>query len=267
MRVFDNVAYPLRILRMPKAEIDSKVKATLDLVEMGPYADRPAPALSGGQQQRVAIARALVFEPRVLLLDEPLSNLDARLRTQMGEEFRSVQQRLGITSLYVTHDQEEAMSLSDRIAVMHAGQVLQFGKPEEIYERPVNRVVAQFFGSPNVLQATVRDSRQQDGETWLAVEGEGWSGKCKAGEPFAPGDAVVVIIRPENMTIGQASGEDRLGWTGQVSNAVYRGANRTISVATPTQTLQIDLPALRAAKVGETVTVSSAGADAWAVKP
>jgi iron(III) transport system ATP-binding protein len=267
MRVFDNVAYPLRIRRLPKADVDSKVKATLDLVEMGQYADRPAPALSGGQQQRVAIARALVFEPRVLLLDEPLSNLDARLRTQMGEEFRGVQQRLGITSLYVTHDQEEAMSLSDRIAVMHAGEVLQFGKPEEIYERPVNRIVAQFFGSPNVLAATVHDAHKHDGEIWLSLEGEGWSGRCKAGEQFPSGASVVVVIRPENMTIGQTGGDDRLTWTGKVTNAVYRGANRTISVETPKQTLQVDLPALRAAKIGETVEVSAAAAHAWAVKP
>ncbi len=108
------------------------------------YADRPAPLLSGGQQQRVAIARALVFEPEVLLLDEPLSNLDAKLRSQMGDEFRALQKRLGITTLYVTHDQEEAMALSDRIVVMHAGKVLQIGAPEEIYRQPVRREVAAF---------------------------------------------------------------------------------------------------------------------------
>ncbi len=120
MTVFDNVAYPLRIRRRSKAEIRERVLGALALVEMEKFADRPAPALSGGQQQRVAIARALVFEPEVLLLDEPLSNLDARLRTQMGDEFRKLQKRLGITSLYVTHDQEEAMALSDRVVVMEA---------------------------------------------------------------------------------------------------------------------------------------------------
>ena len=129
---------------------------------MEKFADRPAPALSGGQQQRVAIARALVFEPEVLLLDEPLSNLDARLRTQMGDEFRKLQKRLGITTLYVTHDQEEAMALSDRVVVMEAGKILQVGTPEEIYQRPTSRSVAAFFGSPNLLEAKVVDCRTAD---------------------------------------------------------------------------------------------------------
>ena len=117
---------------------------------MDHFADRPAPALSGGQQQRVAIARALVFEPEVLLLDEPLSNLDARLRAQMGDEFRSLQKRLGITSLYVTHDQDEAMALSDRVVLMRSGKILQVGPPQDIYQRPNSEVVAAFFGAPNL---------------------------------------------------------------------------------------------------------------------
>src|SRR6202044_898898 len=125
MTVFENVAYPLRVRRRPAAEIRDLVLRALRLVEMERYADRPAPALSGGQQQRVAIARALVFEPEVLLLDEPLSHLDARLRTQMGVEFRALQRRLRITTLYVTHDQEEAMALSDRVVVMQRGRILQ----------------------------------------------------------------------------------------------------------------------------------------------
>src|SRR5215468_11231033 len=118
MTVFENVAYPLRVRRRPAAEIRDLVMRTLRLVEMEGFAERPAPALSGGQQQRVAIARALVFEPKVLLLDEPLSNLDAKLRLQMGDEFRAIQKRLGMTTLYVTHDQSEAMALSDRVVVM-----------------------------------------------------------------------------------------------------------------------------------------------------
>ena len=123
MTVFENVAYPLRVRRRPAAEIRDLVSRALRLVEMEGFADRPAPALSGGQQQRVAIARALVFEPTVLLLDEPLSNLDAKLRLQMGDEFRSIQKRLGMTSLYVTHDQSEAMALSDRVVVMDRGEI------------------------------------------------------------------------------------------------------------------------------------------------
>src|SRR5579864_3103030 len=127
MTVFDNVAYPLSVRGVGRAVQRQKVMAALQLVEMERYADRPAPALSGGQQQRVAIARALVFEPELLLLDEPLSNLDARLRTQMGVEFRALQRRLKITTLYVTHDQEEAMALSDRVVVMDKGRALQVG--------------------------------------------------------------------------------------------------------------------------------------------
>ena len=155
MSVFDNVAYPLRVRRRPEDEIRQRVAKALELVEMDRYAERPAPALSGGQQQRVAIARALVFEPEVLLLDEPLSNLDARLRTQMGDEFRSLQKRLGITTLYVTHDQDEAMALSDRVVVMRAGKILQVGPPQDIYQRPNSEVIASFFGAPNLLDATV----------------------------------------------------------------------------------------------------------------
>src|ERR1700710_1889837 len=155
MTVFENVAYPLRVRRRPAAEIRHLVTEALRLVEMEQFAERPAPALSGGQQQRVAIARALVFEPKVLLLDEPLSNLDAKLRLQMGDEFRSIQQRLGMTSLYVTHDQSEAMALSDRVVVMDKGRIQQIGPPEDIYRYPVNRTVAAFFGTPNLLDANV----------------------------------------------------------------------------------------------------------------
>ena len=188
MTVFENVAYPLRVRRVRGAEIRERVLETLRLVEMEDYADRPAPALSGGQQQRVAIARALVFEPALLLLDEPLSNLDARLRTQMGSEFRALQKRLGITSLYVTHDQEEAMVLSDRVVVMEAGRVLQTGTPEEIYQRPHSRAVAAFFGSPNLLPAiVVACARLGDGEFELSVQGSGWEGMCFAREAAARG--------------------------------------------------------------------------------
>jgi len=148
MTVFDNVAYPLRVRRRSAEEIKTRVMNALKLVEMEKFAERPAPQLSGGQQQRVAIARALVFEPDVLLLDEPLSNLDAKLRAQMGDEFRALQQRIGFTALYVTHDQEEAMALSDRVVVMQAGKILQVGEPDEIYRRPASRAVAAFFGSP-----------------------------------------------------------------------------------------------------------------------
>src|SRR3954470_2924027 len=174
MTVFDNVAYPLSVRHVAKAEIKTRVMAALKLVEMEAYAERPAPALSGGQQQRVAIARALVFEPEVLLLDEPLSNLDARLRAQMGDEFRSIQKRLGITTLYVTHDQDEAMALSDRVVLMRRGRILQTGAPEAVYRRPASREVASFFGAPNLVEASVTASQPAtEGEWLLTIEGAG----------------------------------------------------------------------------------------------
>ena len=207
MTVFDNVAYPLRIRRRPAAEIKERVMKTLGLVEMEKYAERPAPALSGGQQQRVAIARALVFEPEVLLLDEPLSNLDARLRTQMGDEFRKLQKRLGITSLYVTHDQEEAMALSDRVVVMEGGKILQVGSPEEIYQRPGSRSVAAFFGSPNLLDAEVTASQPADaGFFRVDVAGRDWRGQCRAASRLSPGTRVDVLVRPESIALGAQNG-------------------------------------------------------------
>src|ERR1700742_5102424 len=182
MTVFENVAYPLRVRRRPADEIRDRVLKTLRLVEMESFAERPAPALSGGQQQRVAIARALVFEPKVLLLDEPLSNLDAKLRLQMGDEFRSIQKRLGMTTLYVTHDQSEAMALSDRVGGMDRGRLQEVGAPEEIYRYPANRTVAGFFGTPNLLAANVEACARIDGgRVRLDVAGPGWRGPCEAG--------------------------------------------------------------------------------------
>ena len=183
------------------------------------YAERPAPALSGGQQQRVAIARALVFEPEVLLLDEPLSNLDARLRTQMGDEFRKLQKRLGITSLYVTHDQEEAMALSDRVVVMEGGKILQVGSPEEIYQRPGSRSVAAFFGSPNLLDAEVTASQPADaGFFRVDVAGRDWQRPVPCGLAFSPGTRVGVLVRPESIRARRANGAadaDGIRWNGR----------------------------------------------------
>ena len=168
MTVFANVAYPLEVRHRPAAEVRERVLGTLKLMEMAHLAERPATALSGGQQQRVAIARALVFQPRVLLMDEPLSNLDAKLREQMRVDLRELQQRLGITTVYVTHDQEEAMVLSDEIAVMHEGRILQVAPPETIYTRPVNRTVAAFVGTPNLLPAKVRRCAGRRARRWPA---------------------------------------------------------------------------------------------------
>jgi ABC-type Fe3+/spermidine/putrescine transport system ATPase subunit len=155
MSVTDNVAYGLRVRKLPKAEIAEQVGHALDLVQMRAFADRSAALLSGGQQQRVALARAIAFSPNVLLFDEPLSNLDAKLRAEMRVELRALQHRLGVTSLYVTHDQEEALAISDRVIVMNVGGIEQIGTPEDIYNRPKTRFVADFVGSANLIAGRV----------------------------------------------------------------------------------------------------------------
>jgi ABC-type Fe3+/spermidine/putrescine transport system ATPase subunit len=152
MSVFDNVAYGLRVRKQSKADIQTNVERALDLVQMRHLADRGASKLSGGQQQRVALARAIAFSPTVVLFDEPLSNLDAKLRAEMRVELRELQRRLGITAVYVTHDQEEALAISDRVIVMNVGVIEQIGTPEEIYNRPRSRFVADFVGSANLIK-------------------------------------------------------------------------------------------------------------------
>jgi iron(III) transport system ATP-binding protein len=267
MTVFENVAYPLRVRRRPAAEINERVLKTLRLVEMQDFAERPAPALSGGQQQRVAIARALVFEPKVLLLDEPLSNLDAKLRLQMGDEFRSIQKRLGMTTLYVTHDQAEAMALSDRVVLMDRGRIQQVGAPEEIYRHPANRTVAGFFGTPNLLPANVEACARIDGgKVRLDVAGQGWRGQCEAATEVPAGHAVTVMVRPEDIRISR-DGTDASGlrWSGRIAHTIFRGATRSIFVETEQGRLNVDAPAFGGYAVGDTVTVTVPQSAAWAV--
>ena len=162
MSVFDNVAYGLRVRKRPEAEIKARVREALDLVQLGDLGDRSASKLSGGQQQRVALARAFVFSPAVLLFDEPLSNLDAKLRAEMRVELKVLQRRLDITSVYVTHDLEEALAISDRIVVMRDGVIEQVGTPAEIYDRPRNTFVADFVGSANLIRGRRRIDLERD---------------------------------------------------------------------------------------------------------
>jgi iron(III) transport system ATP-binding protein len=225
--------------------------------------------LSGGQQQRVAIARALVFEPKVLLLDEPLSNLDARLRLQMGDEFRMIQKRLGMTTIYVTHDQSEAMALSDRVVVMDHGRIQQVGAPEEIYRRPASRTVAAFFGTPNLLDAQVAGCRRIDVDrVQLDVVGTGWSGACEGAEEMRPGQSVTVMVRPEQVSLmapGVGAGDHELRWSGRVLQIIFRGPIRSILVKTNNGTLNVDAPAFSRVAVGDNVSVSVPEHAAWAV--
>jgi len=270
MTVFENVAYPLRIRRRPEAEVTARVMQALQLVEMEPYAERPAPALSGGQQQRVAIARALVFEPQVLLLDEPLSNLDARLRTQMGDDLRALQKRLGITSLYVTHDQTEAMSLSDRVVVMHSGRILQVGAPRDIYLRPDSKAVAGFFGSPNFLPAAVRARNSTaGGEYLLDVAGAGWQGRCQASFAIEPGEQVLVMVRPQSLrlaSVEEAEQTREIVLSGLVVDTIFRGAYSSVVFEAGPGRLNAEISAQTAVSAGSRVVFVAEPGTAWALR-
>jgi spermidine/putrescine ABC transporter ATP-binding subunit len=203
MTVYDNIAYGLKVRKVPKNEIDKRVKEVLKLVHLEGMEKRTPHQLSGGQQQRVALARALVINPRVLLLDEPLSNLDAKLRLEMRAELKRLQKQLGITTIYVTHDQEEAMSISDRMAVMDVGVIKQVGTPEEIYLRPKDPFVADFIGQGTFIHGQVLE--EEDGR--LVVELESGLGKVEA-IPSDPtnkpriGERVLIAIRPESFEVG-----------------------------------------------------------------
>ena len=197
LSVFENVAYGLRVRRVAGAVLGQRVEQTLALVGLAGYGERRPHQLSGGQQQRVALARALVLEPALLLFDEPLSNLDAKLREQLRLELRALVRRVGITSVYVTHDQAEAMTLADRIAVMDRGRIAQLGTPREIYDAPVARFVADFVGHANFVAGRVRETAGGS----VLVEMLGTTRRAIAAAPLAPGDAVDVMIRPEEITV------------------------------------------------------------------
>ena len=195
--VFDNVAYGLKIRKLPKDEIRRRVMSILELVELQGMESRMTNQLSGGQQQRVALARALVLEPGVLLFDEPLSNLDAKLRVTMRTEIRKIQQKVGITAIYVTHDQSEAMSISDKIIIMSKGKVEQVGTPREVYYHPKSRFVADFIGEANFLDAKVEST---DGERALiSVGGQKLTVGNYAGK--RPGETASLVIRPEGAAL------------------------------------------------------------------
>jgi iron(III) transport system ATP-binding protein len=268
MTVFANVAYPLQVRHRPAAEVRERVLESLRLMEMAHLAERAATALSGGQQQRVAIARALVFQPRVLLMDEPLSNLDAKLREQMRVDLRELQQRLGITTVYVTHDQEEAMVLSDEIAVMHEGRVLQVAPPETIYTRPANRTVAAFVGTPNLLEAKARDVRRAPGATLAHVEGEGWAGWCSAPDDLQPGEAITVIVRPEVIQLARVGGAPAPGiaWTGVVRQRFFRGTRNLYTLQVGARTVSVEAPPDHAVAPGATVSLQVDAVHTWAVR-
>ena len=199
---FDNVAYGLKLRKVPKDEIRERVMRILDLVELNGMEARMTNQLSGGQQQRVALARALVIEPSVLLFDEPLSNLDAKLRVSMRTEIRRIQQEVGITAIYVTHDQSEAMALSDKIIIMNKGVVAQMGTPQEIYYHPVSEFVADFIGEANFLKGKM--TGKENGLAELLIEGNPL--KVEAAEHMEVGKDYTLVLRPEAASLADEGG-------------------------------------------------------------
>ena len=252
MSVAENVAFPLQVRRTPKAEIADRVRAALDMVHLSGLADRKPAQLSGGQQQRVALARALVFSPPVVLLDEPLSALDKQLRGQLQEELKSLHRRLGVTFVNVTHDQDEALSMSTSVAVINHGRLVQLGPPREVYERPRSVFVAQFVGRSNMIDAEVLGhdgglTRVRAGDRVIAA----------AGVTEAAG-GVVLSIRPERLAF-LSDGEDAANTlSGQVEEFTYHGNSTHVLVSTPLGIMRVEAPAWRLGGTltqGQTVTL------------
>lgn len=226
MSVFENAAFPLRVSKagFSKKQIEEKVERVLKAVALESYAGREATRLSGGQQQRLALARALVMEPRLLLLDEPLSNLDAKLREQMRFELKRLQRELNLTTLYVTHDQQEALALSHQIAVMNDGQIVQLGSPRDIYEAPQTRFVADFIGSSNFMECKVA-ARGSEAGRW-AVESPAGTIEVVSEEALDVRDKLTVAIRPENVHLiepGKENGASGNLLEGRVDTKVFLG--------------------------------------------
>ncbi|TCL65318.1 iron(III) transport system ATP-binding protein [Hydrogenispora ethanolica] len=252
MSVFENVAYGLKARKLGSAEIAKRVEEALDLVQIGNFRDRQPAQLSGGQQQRVALARAVVIHPGILLMDEPLSNLDAKLRIQMRSVIKKLQRSLNITTIYVTHDQEEALAISDRIAVMRNGRIEQLDGPQQIYEQPANAFVAGFIGTSNFLAATLlRQDSAQGAEVLIA-------GKKKLVLPLKRpvGKEAVVSVRPEALELGEPAADEL---NGEIILATFLGDYINYEVALDNgQSIEVNEFAketLRVREAGEKVAV------------
>ncbi len=255
MTVFENVAYGLRVRKLSAKEIESNVMRVLDLVQMRGYADRGASKLSGGQQQRVAVARAIAFSPGVLLFDEPLSNLDARLRAEMRVELRELQRRLDITSVYVTHDQEEALAISDRVIVMNGGRIEQIGTPEEIYNQPRCRFVADFVGSTNIISGTLRGIG--GGPAVALFEIAGGVQLQVAMPESARGEETTVALRSSYIHLGHAPGAvNAIG--GTIHRRMFHGDFIQYVVDWPAGQLLVRRPPTELFDEGSEVTISFA---------
>jgi putative spermidine/putrescine transport system ATP-binding protein len=259
MTVGHNVGFGLRVNKRPKEEIDQRVQEMLSLIKMPELGKRYPYQLSGGQQQRVALARALAIQPQVLLLDEPLSALDAKIRVELRYEIRRIQQELGITTVYVTHDQEEAMALSDRVVVMSAGKMEQVGKPWEIYNYPTTEFVAGFVGTLNQLRCRVVNA--QTGELEYLGQRFNVSGDLPASE------SVVAMLRPEQLRLGVHEGENQL--TGKLISLAFLGAIVRMGIQLGEAVVTLDAlneRRLALPKVGDELTVSFPPHAAWVME-
>jgi ABC-type Fe3+/spermidine/putrescine transport system ATPase subunit len=235
MTVLENIAYGLKLRKVARSEIESRAAAVLAKVRLSGLEARYPGQISGGQQQRVALARALVLNPKILLLDEPLSNLDAKIRVQVRAEIRKLQKELGITTVYVTHDQEEALTLSDRIAVFNQGRVFQVGSPKELYERPANRFVADFIGINNLIEGSVQSVNGK-----LVVTTALGDFQALADPRFRPGEPCVLSVRPENASF-QSVKENRV--QGRIAFAAYLGNTLRYDVeVAPGAVFKVDVP-------------------------
>lgn len=254
--VGENVAFGLRLRKMPRAAADAKVEDLLALLQLKQFRDRYPSQLSGGQRQRVAIARALAVNPQVLLLDEPLSALDKKLREEMQVELRQLQQRVGITTMFVTHDQEEALALADKIVVMDRGRICQIDSPSEVYNRPVNHFVANFIGKSNIFEASVKDA---DGGVLLCQLPGGTVIRVSSGGRLVPKDGMIhFFVRPERIKLsdaGSANDASRI-FSGVVRHVVYLGAHQNVHIALETgQNIEAQLLQDRSWKAGDPVAV------------
>ncbi|ALE83962.1 ABC transporter ATP-binding protein [Pseudonocardia sp. HH130629-09] len=263
MTVFDNAAFPLRYGRrtFPNHETKRRVSAMLAQVGLSDYADRWSTQLSGGQQQRLALARALLCEPEVLLLDEPLSNLDAKLRAQLRAELRSFQQRFGVTTIYVTHDQTEALAMSDTIVVMNRGRIEQIGSPDEIYEAPASRFVADFVGSANLIPGVLDGPTPSAGG---AVDAKTEVGTIQCGRsapaagPLSPGQELTVCVRPENIRVLAEPAIQDVGpncFQARVETTEYLGDRQEMNIVIGDVALRAHGPAHPRVQPGDDVTV------------
>ncbi|RWN68011.1 MAG: ABC transporter ATP-binding protein [Mesorhizobium sp.] len=258
LTVAQNIGFGLKVAGMPKADADRRVAEMLDLIKLPQMGDRYPYQLSGGQQQRIALARAIAPKPKLLLLDEPLSALDAKVRVSLREEIRSIQKRLGITTIFVTHDQEEALSISDRIAVMYGGKAEQVGTPFEIYNRPATKFVANFVGTLNVLEGTVTDAAS--GKVRFNTQEVALKGKLNGSKT---GDKLSLALRPEAISLGRHPGRDS-SLSGEIAEVHFLGSVIRVRVGIGGSTVSLDTfnsPAAPPPAVGEKAEISFSSGD------